>query len=256
MTDIQIDLDLILQNAEAGNPDAQYAMAYHYTLGLGVEKDVKKARDWYRRAAENNHPDAQLALGLYYNHPSYGELDKNEAKYWFSKAAEQGNKHAEQFLIQIIRELSPEPIEEADDDHLVACMHDEAGIRLRELTEAFNLNPKILELFGEGKVCYSHPSDDGEFAYVSLLTAEDRYVQIVEEFEKKKNCLVYHCIESDYTLALLYVCPIPEDWEMERIDPRGYIDSYVYNLTEPRESEFGSIVIGRCSGSGALVRLG
>jgi TPR repeat protein len=47
------------REAQEGNPDAQYELAYHYENGLGVPKNEAKALELYQQAADQGHPAAQ-----------------------------------------------------------------------------------------------------------------------------------------------------------------------------------------------------
>lgn len=50
------------REAQAGDPDAQYSLAYIYENGLGVPKDEAKALVLYRQAADQGHSEAQNNL--------------------------------------------------------------------------------------------------------------------------------------------------------------------------------------------------
>jgi TPR repeat protein len=50
------------REAQAGDPDAQYNLAYLYENGLGVPKDETKALELYQQAADQGHPAAQNNL--------------------------------------------------------------------------------------------------------------------------------------------------------------------------------------------------
>lgn len=55
------------REARAGDPDAQYELAYLYENGLGVPKDETKALDLYQQAADQGHPTAQANLDVMNN---------------------------------------------------------------------------------------------------------------------------------------------------------------------------------------------
>ena len=57
---------LVLRHAQAGNSDAQCAMALLYEAGWGVPRDVEKAKQWLIKAAEQDNPVAWNNLGTYY----------------------------------------------------------------------------------------------------------------------------------------------------------------------------------------------
>jgi TPR repeat protein len=50
------------REAQEGDSDAQYELAYLYENGLGVPKDETRALDLYRQAADQGHPAAQANL--------------------------------------------------------------------------------------------------------------------------------------------------------------------------------------------------
>lgn len=49
-------------HAQGGDQNAQYAMGYMYTFGLGVSRDYLRAADWLTRAAERGSPEAQTLI--------------------------------------------------------------------------------------------------------------------------------------------------------------------------------------------------
>jgi TPR repeat protein len=59
-------LRLVLRHAQAGNSDAQCAMALLYEAGWGVPRDVAKAKQWLIKAAEQGNAVAWNNLGTYY----------------------------------------------------------------------------------------------------------------------------------------------------------------------------------------------
>lgn len=50
------------KEAQAGDPDAQYNLAYMYENGLGVPKNEAKALELYQQAADQGHSAAQNNL--------------------------------------------------------------------------------------------------------------------------------------------------------------------------------------------------
>lgn len=80
------------------NPLVQYELGKLYQSGNGIDKDSKKATEWYKKAAEQGNADAQNDLAKCYY---YGEgVEKNllEAAVWYRKSAEQGNAKAQNYL--------------------------------------------------------------------------------------------------------------------------------------------------------------
>lgn len=87
-------------------------------------------------------------------------------------------------------------------------------------------------------------SENGGFLY----WLDDSQKQLVAEFEKKHNSIVYHVIRSNTIygemLAFLYVSDSEEEWEMDREDLKNGITlAYVENVSNKCCSEFGSIGI-------------
>jgi TPR repeat protein len=54
-----------------------------------VEKNLKEAIKWFRRAAEHDNPHAQFSLGEIYSGDEYGLKDDKEAFKWYRMAAEE-----------------------------------------------------------------------------------------------------------------------------------------------------------------------
>jgi hypothetical protein len=58
------DIAELIEKAEAGDVDAQYAVASMYRYGKGVPQDNEEAVRWYKMAAENGDPYAYYNLGV------------------------------------------------------------------------------------------------------------------------------------------------------------------------------------------------
>ncbi len=85
--------------AEAGQPDAQLALAKMYDYGLGVVRDHAEAIRWYRIVAETEGwPEAQRELGLAYLSGEGIKADLKLAAKWLRKAAAQGDTSAAEVL--------------------------------------------------------------------------------------------------------------------------------------------------------------
>lgn len=54
----------LLQEAEAGNAEAQFAVASRYARGVGVAADPLQAGQWLAKAVKQGHPAANLEAGL------------------------------------------------------------------------------------------------------------------------------------------------------------------------------------------------
>lgn len=97
----------LLEDARAGDPEAQNSLGVMYYTGEAVSKtasgqvldnDPELAAGWFYRAAEQGHADAQFNLGLLYANGEGVEQDMHQAVELFKKAAEQGHVDAENNL--------------------------------------------------------------------------------------------------------------------------------------------------------------
>ena len=93
--------------AQAGNPDAQVALAGLYAGGVGVARNFATAAVWFRRAARQGDAIAQLNLGeLYANGRGVGR-DPVAAWVWLGLAARAGNGWARDRRDAIAKNLTP-----------------------------------------------------------------------------------------------------------------------------------------------------
>ncbi len=129
----------------------------------------------------------------------------------------------------------------------------EAIRRLENLTKKYKLNPNILKYFKEGNLYYSYMAIEGIMSSIDTINYDERYAEVVKEFEERTNSLVYHAIETGDMLSLLFVSSKPEQWQGEE-ERNDTIWAYVKNFAETDDSEMGYIYIS--SFKGALVRLG
>lgn len=85
----------LFQAAKEGNAYAQNYLGAMYETGAGVEKDKKKAVQWYHAAAEQGLAEAQNNLGLLYYYGNGVNKNHKKAIQWFCKASEQGYAYAQ-----------------------------------------------------------------------------------------------------------------------------------------------------------------
>ena len=69
-----------------------------HLLGIGVEKDYKKAMEWFMISAKDGNEFAQANIGLMYSDGKGVKQDYKKAAEWFSKSAIQGNASAQTSL--------------------------------------------------------------------------------------------------------------------------------------------------------------
>ncbi len=99
--------------ARGGNANAQTKMGVFLARGLGIARDYTQAAGWFREAAEQHHPEAQYNLGILYATGSGVEQDRVQALMWLNLAHEAGVEQVAQPRRMLIREMTPEDVEEA-----------------------------------------------------------------------------------------------------------------------------------------------
>ena len=72
--------------ASLGDADPKCELARCLYYGIGVSRNQKAAAHWYRRAARQGHRDAQLALSYLYERGLGVRSSRRWSDYWHSKA--------------------------------------------------------------------------------------------------------------------------------------------------------------------------
>ena len=86
----------LLALANSGDAAAQVLVGESYAAGKGVERDLKQAAEWYRRAAEKGDVAGELHLAALYRDGGKGfARDMVQAAAWYQRAAEQGDPGAQ-----------------------------------------------------------------------------------------------------------------------------------------------------------------
>lgn len=85
--DAEKAFSLNAQAAESGMHDAVLAMGWFYLNGVGVERDIERARQWYRKSARQGDPRAMFSLGQM----AYDDRNYADAEIWFKRAVENGH---------------------------------------------------------------------------------------------------------------------------------------------------------------------
>lgn len=99
--------------AEQGDARAQFSFGLLHENGDGVPRDYAKARQWYEKAAAQGDAKAQLYLGMQFSFGQGGPVDLVQAYMWYSLAAGNGNAHAPGYRDDLIRQMTPAQIAEA-----------------------------------------------------------------------------------------------------------------------------------------------
>lgn len=91
-------LRLLLPRAEAGDTDAQIALARLYEAGQGVPQDQAAAFRWFMRAGQAGAPEAALTVATMLDSGRGTARDAGAAALWFGRAAARGNHRAQYAL--------------------------------------------------------------------------------------------------------------------------------------------------------------
>lgn len=84
-----------LKSAQQGNSWGENNLAYCYQHGYGVEKDEIVAFEWYKKSASHGNTPAMSNMGYCYEYGIGTEKDAVTAFQWYMKSAEGGNPNAQ-----------------------------------------------------------------------------------------------------------------------------------------------------------------
>ena len=131
----------------------------------------------------------------------------------------------------------------------------EALERLTILQKQYGLMETVLKEFKENNtIYYSEYINQNIQGILYWVSNKDEYTEIVEEFEKKNNALVYHIISTPVIyggtlLSMLYVSQHQEEWKRDREDLKdGLPLAYCINLADQEMAEVGGIQIKGANG--------
>lgn len=99
-------LEALRPESRAGDPRAMYVLGKMYGAGLGVEKDLAKAADYYKRAGEAGLVDAQHDYGVALALGNGVEQDIAEALKWLMIASLDGHKPSQAYASRLTKYMS------------------------------------------------------------------------------------------------------------------------------------------------------
>ena len=85
--DYQSALNVWLERAREGDPEAQHYVGEIHEKGMGRSPDHAAAAAWYRKAAEQGYAKSQIALGYLYEMGLGVEQDMVESLQWYRRAS-------------------------------------------------------------------------------------------------------------------------------------------------------------------------
>lgn len=118
-------LELLTRKALEGDAEAQNELGDCYYYGEGVEEDLNKAFEWFKKSAEQGNADAQYSLGWCYENGQGVDEDKQAAFDWYKKSSEQGNDDAKKYLEEINKKK--EKLEDYNDYPMITEALEECG---------------------------------------------------------------------------------------------------------------------------------
>jgi len=87
--------NLLKPLANRGDAEAQCIIGNMYDLGLGLEKNILKAVEWYRKSAEQGYGLASNNLGtIFQSGHEDVPIDRVGSNKWYQKARTQGFVHS------------------------------------------------------------------------------------------------------------------------------------------------------------------
>ena len=69
-------------------------MGWYFIRGVGVERDIEKAKKWYRKSARQGESRAMFSLGQ----AAYVEKDFSESLIWFKRAEKAGHSRSSYYI--------------------------------------------------------------------------------------------------------------------------------------------------------------
>ena len=107
-------MQLLRPAANAGNADAEELIGILYAMGLGVERDDRRAFEWYLRSAMKGHAGAQSGIGWYYEvGRGLPEIDWVRAYMWYTLSAIGGDPDALISQEEIVKKMDQQQIDDA-----------------------------------------------------------------------------------------------------------------------------------------------
>ena len=89
----------LLEDAQAGDREAQYTLAQLYRKGYGgVDKSITRAVTWFQRAAEAGHVDSMYSLAMLLLENEKENGLRAESYGWLLKAADAGHADSQYAL--------------------------------------------------------------------------------------------------------------------------------------------------------------
>ncbi|PRY24268.1 hypothetical protein CLV78_103134 [Aliiruegeria haliotis] len=107
-------MEELLPAARSGNAEAEELIGVMYASGLGVERDDRRAFEWYLRASMKGHAGAQSGVGWYYEvGRGLPTPDLVRAYMWYALSAIGGDPDAAMSQEEVVKKMTTEQIQSA-----------------------------------------------------------------------------------------------------------------------------------------------
>lgn len=194
------------RKADAGNTASQVALGKCYYHGYGIEVDMEKAFQQFRKAAEKQNPEALCYMGYGYLYGEIGETDYGVAIDYFEDAKAKGFQNAKR-LYEHVTNVSCDDWGVYEYHSLFAFDADLKEIKeIKKLADAgsgFNC-------FLYGMYCDSNNDKTNTFkyykkAYDIFEKNEEKEIETIKKQHKKYDTVAYYAYFEVCTfLALCY----------------------------------------------------
>ncbi len=133
--------DLCAEAASTGHSDATLAMGWHLLNGVGVEKNLELAEEWYRKSARQGETRAMFSLGQM----AYMSRDFGEAKKWFERALATGHARSGCWLAKVLWRSADTPGERRQ---AIGLLHKSAAENVRDAHRLLRTYAKCRQAVG------------------------------------------------------------------------------------------------------------
>lgn len=121
-------------------PEAQASMGWLYQAGLGVSKNLDKARELYTKAARQNNAIAQNNLGVMYENGLSTQVDLEKAIYWYEQSADKGYRYGQYNFANLMLTHKKANAENSKVRQMLSLASDQGVVQAQELLQALNVS--------------------------------------------------------------------------------------------------------------------
>ncbi|WP_207261539.1 tetratricopeptide repeat protein [Desulfovibrio sp. Huiquan2017] len=187
--DYTVAFNMLMGEAQKGDPRAQTQIGFMYQVGAGVPKSIDTALGWYKKAAAQNYTQAQHRISVMYG-PYADTPNLEKAIKWCRMAAEQGYVPAQLDLGFLYLDLTNKGIRDYSESKKWYLKVFEQG--KAEGANALGNLYKRQGNYPEAFKWYMKAYDMGE-AWGAIFSAE-----LYEELKDYSNAIKWYAIAIDF----------------------------------------------------------